>query len=147
MDKIKIEFFSFGIKNVWNGKGNMSQADLYLDCRGVANPAYSGLSGCGDDLVVQAWVDSFTDLGPFLDMIEEAISRLEVRRGKGKISEKPFVIACFCAHGIHRSKAMKHILADRIKKGALGYTDGIMLKGPDGHTTGGLIEIESVVVQ
>ena len=106
-EKLTIRLTSFGVKNniPW------PPADLYLDCRGVANPMHAiGLNGTGDDPGVQKWVEIHCDMMGFHHTVYSALIRLTTRRGAGKEFEKPFNIVCMCAHGIHRSRSMKHIL-------------------------------------
>lgn len=98
---------SFGVKS---GEP-FPPAELYLDCRGLANPIYGGPSGTGDDPKVQGWVANFSDITLYFRLVEEAFSRLTTRKGKGKEYDAPFRIVCMCAHGIHRSRSLKHILA------------------------------------
>lgn len=100
-------FFSFGVK----GDKEFPKADLFLDCRGVANPSHGGPPGSGDDLDVQMWVAEHSNLRPYVEMVKMALSRMTARRGVGNEFEKPFRIACMCAHGVHRSRSMKHLLA------------------------------------
>jgi RNase adaptor protein for sRNA GlmZ degradation len=98
----------------------LPKADLYLDCRSIANPFHADpkiSSMSGDAEVVQEWVEQRSEesIRAFLAQVNESILRLPIRRqGKDPFSE-PFVICPFCAHGIHRSKAMKHILKRRLK--------------------------------
>ena len=104
---LPIVLMSFGVKS-----GQLfPPADLYLDCRGCADPSHV-MSGTGDDPEVQEWVwdRSANILQAYRGLIWESISRLTTRRGAGKEFDKPFVILTMCAHGIHRSRAMKHIL-------------------------------------
>lgn len=105
---LKIEMFNFGCKHV----DKLPGAELYLDCRGVANPSHGGPGGTGDDPQVQDWVRYNSDLTPYCLMIQDALSRLITRKGEGHEFDKPFRIATFCAHGIHRSRAIKHLLAN-----------------------------------
>lgn len=100
-------FTSIGVK----GLDKMPKADLYLDCRGIANPSHGGPNGTGDDIDVQLWVATHSNIKPYCEMVEMALSRMTARRGAGKEFEKPFKILAMCAHGVHRSKSMKHLLA------------------------------------
>lgn len=105
-EKLPLVFFNCGVK----GLKKMPKADLYLDCRGLANPSIAGLGG-GDDPTVQEWVLANSDISPYIMLIEDALSRMTTRRGPGHEYDKPFRILTMCAHGIHRSRAAKHILA------------------------------------
>lgn len=126
--KLTLVVANCGIKHLMAMKGDakgepdqylIPKADLYLDCRGVANPAHGGPGGSGDDIEVQNWVGkhSAQDLIAFGDQIYANIQRLTTRKGAGKEYDKPFRIMCMCAHGIHRSRSVKHILARQFKAG------------------------------
>lgn len=115
---LKIELFNFGVKH----EKEFPKAELFLDCRGVANPSHSGgPNGTGDDPEVQAWVAKNSDLSPYTMMVEDAFSRLITRKGAGSEFEKPFRIAAMCAHGIHRSRAIKHLLARYLQNSGYLY--------------------------
>lgn len=103
--KLPIILMSFGIKSGLD----FPIVDLYLDCRGCADPSRE-MSGTGDDPNVQAWVEAHSFTGTYRELIKDALLRLTTRRGAGKEFDNPFVILTMCAHGIHRSRAMKHIL-------------------------------------
>lgn len=111
-------FLSAGVKN---GLGNLPLADLYLDCRSMVNPYHeAGLGGLtGDDPRVIAFVEEQNTpvINAFLALIWETLERIPSRR---RSRPDPFLapirVCCVCAHGIHRSRAMKHILARRIQK-------------------------------
>lgn len=103
----------------------LPKADVYLDCRGAANPCHGGPSGSGDSPEVQAYVEANTDVDTYVDMIFAHLVRIPTRRkGQGDPWIKPIHVLCFCAHGIHRSRAMKHILARRLK--ASGWNVEVM---------------------
>ena len=109
MEKPKLIFTSFGIKN---GQ-EWPQVDCYVDCRGVPNPLYGGPSGTGHDPKVREWVREELGRGLpiYVELIQDGLRMLPTRRGVGHEADKPFIICCLCAHGIHRSVSMKHILA------------------------------------
>ena len=110
-DHLSITLASFGVKTGME----WPKADLYIDCRGVANPMHTaGLCGTGDEGEVQEWVRTYTDVFPYYDIVREALTRLTTRRGEGKEFDKPFHIVTMCAHGIHRSRAMKHIIGKHL---------------------------------
>jgi RNase adaptor protein for sRNA GlmZ degradation len=109
--KLLIKFISAGVKS-----GPLPPADYYLDCRVVYNPFHDPtLAGkTGDDLSVQLKVRELSpSVDAMRDLLREAIRRIPTRRkGEGKDPyEKPFVVCCFCAHGIHRSRSVKHLLS------------------------------------
>jgi hypothetical protein len=99
----------------------MPKADLYLDCRVIPNPTFiSGIGATGDDPRMQEWVEenaqayvkSFSQL--IIDGLQQVPSR---RKGKDNPWEAPYIICTMCAHGIHRSRSMKHILARKMRAG------------------------------
>lgn len=118
---LPIHLITFGIKRVWSGQIEMPKADHYIDCRSVANPCYK-LHGTGDDSSVQAWVKAHTEAGAdeMYAFVEEAIQRLPIRRGP-QWNMKPFVIGCFCAHGIHRSRSIAYLMKAKMEE--MGYQD------------------------
>lgn len=87
--------------------------DLFIDCRSVANPCYIEQFGGagGTQQNVRDWVRDNTDIEAHMRIVCEALSRIPIRRNDKEFPyEKPFVIHCFCAHGIHRSVSMKFII-------------------------------------
>lgn len=110
---MKLIFSNFGVKS----SQPFPKADYYIDCRSIANPFHDAEVGygTGDDIVVQEWVKQHTNMATYYDLMEEALTRLPIRRGPN-FDKKPFEVCCLCAHGIHRSRAMKNILADKHKK-------------------------------
>lgn len=108
---LTFEFISYGVKN---GQ-ELPKADCYLDCRGVPNPVFNhSLSGSGDDPDIQKWVvdELGSGLGFYTGIINQGVAKLPLRRnGEHDPYERPFKVCTMCAHGIHRSRAMKHILA------------------------------------
>lgn len=112
LNKARIIITSGGVKSL---NYTLPKADIYIDCRGVANPCY-GMSGSGDDPKVQEWVEKNTTVHPYVEIILETLTRIPMRRrGQEEPFKEPVRIMCFCAHGIHRSRAMKHILSNRLK--------------------------------
>lgn len=114
MNQLKVVISSAGIKGA-----PLVPHDYHIDCRSIANPFHiPALDGkTGDDPEVQDWVKSHTKVDTYIALLNEAISRIPTRRkGVGKDPfEKPFTVLCFCAHGVHRSRSMKHILAAYLK--------------------------------
>ncbi len=109
---MRIVLFNTGIKREGY---KLPPADLYLDCRGIPNPFREGgrLAGMsGDAELVQEWVEARAQdqIASFLDQISAGISSLPTRRAGKDPYADPFRVCLFCAHGIHRSRAMKHIL-------------------------------------
>lgn len=104
-----IKLISAGLKG-----GPLPKADCYLDCRGIENPMRHGYAN-GVMLGAQSIVitENYSQLNAFQRIIKDHIHQLPNRRGKDW-DQKPFVICCMCAHGIHRSVAVKHILASEL---------------------------------
>lgn len=110
---IKIKLFSFGVKAVPKVDGSpvMPPADYYVDARSVIEPSMNTSAGTGDDLSLIKVVENNSDVESICNLVRESIGRIPARRGD-KAYDKPFVIGVFCAHGVHRSRATKHIIAD-----------------------------------
>lgn len=109
-----IQLSSFGFKS------GAPKADLILDCRVVSNPHHiEGLRdkpGDHPDVITHVRTSSPAYLN-FLELIEEAITRLPSRRrGESDPYARPFHVACGCAYGVHRSVAMKYILEWALKR-------------------------------
>lgn len=108
------------------GKGifSLPLADLYLDCRVLPNPVFiDGIGSTGDDPKMQSWMDA--NALPFIEAFEalicDGIAQIPKRRaGKEDPWAEPYIICFMCAHGIHRSRSMKHVIAKRLK--SYGYT-------------------------
>lgn len=107
------------LRNKGIKSGPIPPADLYLDCRALYNPFHDlSCEGSGDLPSVQAlvWKHSEGSVRAMAKIVEEAITRIPVRRREAADPfEEPFVIVCLCAHGIHRSRATKYLLADLLK--------------------------------
>ena len=110
-DQLHIRIGSWGIKN-----DPIPYVDFYLDCRGAADAFQAGITGTGDDLPVQEWIRKHSQPARYLLSLEEAFSRLTTRRGVGKEFARPFYVLCLCARGIHRSRAVKHILIHALRQ-------------------------------
>jgi RNase adaptor protein for sRNA GlmZ degradation len=110
---LRVELFNFGLKGL--GNQPLPKADLYLDCRGLPDAsAESSFSGkTGDHTAVQVWVNSQAPklVQAYRDAVLESLANIpHRRRAEEKPYGRPFRVACFCAFGIHRSRAMKHLL-------------------------------------
>lgn len=127
---LKIDLCCHGLKSAKTIEGRyvLPLGDCYIDCRGVPNPAYAKVTlGTGDDSLTRIWIRG--QLGPwalsaFMDQVRGSIKHLKTRRGE-KWHDKPFTIVCLCAHGIHRSRAMMHILAGELVKDHTVFIDGV----------------------
>lgn len=115
---LKLVFINHGMKT----GGPLPRADFYLDCRGIADPSRSvgSPSGTGDTPAVQDWIRKKVDLRPYKQLITDGLWAIPGRRRSEPLPyARPYVICTFCAFGIHRSRAMKHLLANEL--GAMGY--------------------------
>ena len=112
--KLHIALRSFGVKT----NSSFPHADLYIDCRGVPDPSHAVITaqepGTGDMIAQRQWVKERVNLTLYTDLIADHLRRLTTRRGVGLEYDKPFNILTLCAHGIHRSRAMKWLLAERL---------------------------------
>lgn len=111
--------FSTGLKSA----ASLPKADLYLDCRSMANPFHEPKLAAmsGDAEIVQDWMreKSGETILAYLQQIKDTLITLPLRRANsssGKTPDDPLTVCCFCAHGIHRSRATKHILARELKQ-------------------------------
>ena len=110
---MKIFLSSYGLKGGMNPHPKHG-VDFYVDCRQVCEPP-SG-SPSGDDKETQAFIEQRTNFKPIMECIIQALERIPSRRGEMKDPySKPFHIAFFCAWGVHRSRAAKHIVGERLK--------------------------------
>ena len=124
--KPKMVLLSFGLKALTQEQTDetrtvcMPKADLYLDCRAVKDFSVGDISHSGGEhdmnqsSVLNASLPSITSMHR---IIEDSLQWIPNRRAGSKDPyANPFVIACFCAQGIHRSVATKHLLAARLIK-------------------------------
>ena len=93
---------NFGYKKYMTEAKPFPKADLYIDCRGLVDGALS-------DTVKVA---NGTLLFAMKTQIEEAVHTLKTRWPNEP--NRPFVVAFFCAHGMHRSVAAKMLMAESI---------------------------------
>lgn len=101
----------------------MPPADLYLDCRVIPNPFLLFGHKDGSNHDVQKWMKEHAPLWieSFYDTIIESIAQIPTRRkGKEDPWADPYRVCFMCAWGIHRSMAMKHIIAEYLNLD--GYT-------------------------
>lgn len=108
---------SHGVKT-----GPMPAAHYYVDARSVWCPVgnHKGMTyvGTGDDQPIQDAVEEKSDIESILKLVDEAIGRTPARRNyKPDWYKHPFHICVLCAWGVHRSRAVKHIIADYLKMG------------------------------
>jgi len=112
---LPIHLISFGFKRgLPPGK-----VDLYIDCRSIPNPFHALRGVGGATTEKKAWVLEYGAeiVEAFETQIKVALRQIPSRRREMAVEEmftRPFVIACGCAYGQHRSVAVKHILAERL---------------------------------
>ena len=118
-EQVKLTFLNRGLKGTG---GQLPKAYLYIDCRGLPDAATEGPGGSGDSVQVQDYMklNAPESLDAMVQIIDGAVNRIpQRRRGETDPYARPIEICCFCAFGMHRSRAAKHILAQRCKE--LGY--------------------------
>lgn len=116
---LKLVFQSYGLKTA----KPIPKADLYFDCRCVVDgSSVPNVGGTGDSKAMQDYVKAMSpmSINGFVGQLREGIARIPSRRSDREDPfADPFVVLCMCAHGIHRSRSVKNILAERFK--ADGY--------------------------
>lgn len=103
--KPRLVLTNFGYKKFMEASKPWPKADLYIDCRGL-------IDGAQVDHVAIA---NKPLLYSYKVQIEEALNTLPTR-WPGE-PERPFHVAFFCAHGMHRSMAAKKILYSTLDHG------------------------------
>lgn len=106
--------------------------DLYIDARALPDPTRAWadhetpyappMGAIGTDLKVQCWMREMAPIHAYVDVVEGALKTINHRRENNskKSILDPITIHTFCAWGIHRSVALKHILASEFR--LMGYT-------------------------
>lgn len=124
MGKVNLVLINDGWKSI-SESHPLPKADLYLDCRPLPNPFHDAAVRIytGDAPKTQAWM--LERAQPFLkSFYQQVVDGLEMIPGRRAQDDKPFgkpyTVCLLCAHGIHRSRAMKHILGAKLKAG--GWT-------------------------
>ena len=118
---LHLKLISFGLKTTHGA--DEPPADLYVDCRGVWDPTLNGIkaSKSGDTEEVQAAIKGAAPVDAYYRMIVCGFENIpKRRRGEANPYARPYTIAFFCAYGIHRSRAMKHLIGNRLT--AAGYS-------------------------
>ncbi len=121
-DRIKFLLRHYGLKRLKNPDGLtlMPRADLYIDCRVVKEKGITGVNG--DDPKFQTGIKKACPdvLDNILANILNSLQVFEDRRSSRLFPyAEPYVVCFMCAYGMHRSRATKHIMAERLK--ALGF--------------------------
>lgn len=115
---LKLVFTSHGVKTAQTKDHfYLPKSDLFIDARSVVDGSKgAGAGATGDDPKMQAYVAQLSPMSVqgAIGQVREAIARIPDRRSdRVDPYDEPFVITCLCAHGIHRSRSMKNILAKR----------------------------------
>jgi RNase adaptor protein for sRNA GlmZ degradation len=115
---MKLHLISTGKSSVLNGSVH---ADLFIDCRGMVNPYRDPALGhlTGDSPEMQDWIKEKN--APYvrgvLAIINTAIISFPTRGGgAGKGVGVPLTVCFFCLAGVHRSRGMKHVIAEALIK-------------------------------
>lgn len=122
---MKLQLISFGIKAIVEAVLPLPKADIYLDCRVIENPYHAkGIKASlgGDHPSLLAWTRAHNGnvIAQFLALINFGLSNIPNRRRETPDPfAAPVVIAFFCAYGVHRSVAMKHLMAEELTKQGL----------------------------
>lgn len=124
ISKVNLVLINDGWKNL-SEQHPLPKADLYLDCRPLPNPFYASevRAFSGDDPKTQDWLLERAQpfVKSFYQQIVDGLERIPARRMGNELPfDKPYTVCLMCAHGIHRSRAMKHILGAKLKAG--GWT-------------------------
>lgn len=113
--KAHFELLSYGLKT---GK-ELPKADMYIDCRGLADGSKGGPGGTGDSKAMQDYVmqQSPASIISMHRLIEDSLKRIPSRRDGDKDPyERPYRVCFMCAHGIHRSRSAKNLIAGLLTK-------------------------------
>lgn len=113
MDKPKLIFYSTGIKK----NKPLAKLGLLVDCRIVIERHEEGETG--KQKLFRDFVEktNLVQLNVIEMFIKAGIDALPARRDfKKDWAEKPLEVLFFCAHGIHRSVATKHLMAKRFEE-------------------------------
>lgn len=115
----RIELSNVGLKMIGGVKGLPEWADFYIDARGL--PDGVGRKPGSENWTSNVdWVKSQIDVGSYLQIALDAIHRVKTRRKEKKDPyAEPFRIVIYCAYGMHRSPALRDILAQELTN--LGY--------------------------
>lgn len=122
--KPKLIFKSFGLKGIkFQGDPVLPPADFYVDCRGLPDGLQAFASGSSPMLQKLMEQQGILTLDAMYALIEDGLQRIPTRRSETPTPyEKPYVVAFFCAHGIHRSRGAKEILARNFRASGFDVT-------------------------
>jgi len=122
--KVKLELSWHGIKRLpaKDGFRTIPRADLYIDCRGIAEKGIPGFTGKSPEFQAAIRKASAPTLRAFVGQIIDALPHIPSRRGGTDPFKEAFTVLFMCAHGVHRSVASCHIVAEALKAGGYNVT-------------------------
>ena len=112
---MKITLLSRGLKSAGVFP---TKADLYLDARSIPDPA--SVAGLKNDPYAMnklfKEINGLDIVDRFMPLVQDCVKSLPSRRinSMGKKNPNYCTVVCFCAYGIHRSVALKKMLAAEI---------------------------------
>ena len=119
---LKIHLMSHGLKRNKTEDGHpiLPKADLYIDCRGIAERGIQGNTGHANSFQEGIKKASPLSLDAMTTLIVDSLRHIETRRsGKPDPFKEPYVVCFMCAWSMHRSPATAHVVGERLSK--LGY--------------------------
>lgn len=121
-DKVKIVCKSWGLKaqpEINHCRLVPAEADLIIDCRGIKE---HGLDR-NNQLLFQEQIrlNNPGTIQSMVELIMDSFAQIPARRSeKEDPYSNPYIVVFVCAHGMHRSKNTKHVVAFRLRE--LGYS-------------------------
>ena len=121
---LSVFIYNFGLKAAGWDMGDriaMPKADFYIDARGLPDGAMNAPGVSGDDPIQQEWLKAEMakqgiHLSTYVRLALDAIYAIPHRRRQMTDPyTKPFIIACFCAYGLNRSRGLKNLLAPELQ--------------------------------
>ena len=114
---VKLHFKWAGIKRIpaQDGFRTIPKADLYIDCRAIAEAGVPGWSGKCPEFQEGVLAQSFVALSAIENLITDSLRHIPARRGGKDPYKDAYVVLFMCAYGIHRSVATCHIIAKAMK--------------------------------
>ena len=98
----------------------LPKADLYIDCRGIAEHGIEGNTGHTNSFQEGIKAASPLSLGAMTTLIVDSLRFIETRRsGKPDPFKEPYVVCFMCAWGMHRSPATASVVGEKLKE--LGF--------------------------
>ena len=127
---LKLHFKWHGIKRIpaEDGFRTIPKADLYIDCRAIAEAGVPGWSGKCPEFQADIKEKSKASLFCIQELIIDSLRHVSSRRGGLDPYKEPYVVMFLCAWGVHRSVATCNVIAERMK--AFGYNVTIVESTP-----------------